>query len=205
MPELLTLLLIFMIIAAVLAIESEDLLSAVVSMGAVGFGLSVCFILLRAPEAALAQIVVEVVILIVLLRGIVSVQAKAGPEKPGRTGLYVGVVLVGLLLALSVDVAGEFPKLGEPSFARFPDSAGETYLKQGLALTGAANIVAAVLLDFRGLDSLGEVAVLFAALLGVMLLVRKNPRPEIKAAAASGPNGPPVEKGAATVAEGEPK
>ncbi len=205
MPELLTLLLVFMIIAAILAIESEDLTSAVVSMGAVGFGLSVCFILLRAPEVALAQIVVEVVVLIVLLRGIVSVKPKTGPEKPDRTGLYLGVVLVGLLLVLSVYVAGEFPQLGEPSFARFPDSAGETYLKQGLALTGAANSVAAVLLDFRGLDSLGEVAVLFAALLGVMLLVRKNPRLEIKVEAESGPNGAPVEKGAAKVSEGEPK
>ena len=46
------------------------------------------------------------------------------------------------------------------------------YLDQGLQQTGAANLVASVILDFRAFDTLGEVTVLFAAALGVLAVVR---------------------------------
>jgi multisubunit Na+/H+ antiporter MnhB subunit len=47
------------------------------------------------------------------------------------------------------------------------------YLDKGFLLTGAANIVTAVNLKFRGLDSLGEVVMLFASVIGVLAVMRK--------------------------------
>ena len=47
------------------------------------------------------------------------------------------------------------------------------YLDAGLQETGAANLVASVILDYRAYDTLGEVTVLFAAALGVLAVVRK--------------------------------
>jgi len=165
MFELLVLILVFMILAGVLAIEADDLVSAVVSMGAVGFGLSACFLLLRAPDVALVQIVVEVVILILLLRGTIGMGIET---------------LVVLFLALALYVAVELPKFGEPGFVRFLDSPSWTYLKESLSLTGATNAVNAVLLDFRGYDTLGEVIVLFTAVLGSIALLRRKHRQEKK-------------------------
>ena len=59
-------LLAFMVIAALIAVETKSLLSSVISLGAVGFGLSIAFLFLRAPDLAIVQIAVEVVLLIFL-------------------------------------------------------------------------------------------------------------------------------------------
>ena len=50
-----------MIIGAIFALHAKDLLSAVVSMGFVGFGLVICFLLLKAPDLAIVQIVIEII------------------------------------------------------------------------------------------------------------------------------------------------
>ena len=57
-----------------------------------------------------------------------------------------------------------------------------SYLEQGLAKTGASNMVASVILDFRAYDTLGEATVLFTAVIGVLALVRKigRKRPDQK-------------------------
>jgi multisubunit Na+/H+ antiporter MnhB subunit len=50
--------------------------------------------------------------------------------------------------------------------------AGE-YIAQGLQKTGATNIVAAIILDFRGYDTLGEATILFTAVMGVLAVIRR--------------------------------
>jgi multisubunit Na+/H+ antiporter MnhB subunit len=57
-----------MIVAAVIAVEVKDLLSSVVAVGAVGMGLSMAFLVLKAPDLAITQLVVEILCLIILIR-----------------------------------------------------------------------------------------------------------------------------------------
>ncbi len=47
----------------------------------------------------------------------------------------------------------------------------QTYVTEGAEELGTANLVTAVVVSYRGLDTLGEVAVLFAATAGVTLLL----------------------------------
>ncbi|MFC1809176.1 hydrogenase subunit MbhD domain-containing protein [Candidatus Omnitrophota bacterium] len=61
-------LLTFMIIAAIIAVEVKDLLSSVIAVGAVGMGLSIVFLILKAPDVAITQLVVEILCLIILIR-----------------------------------------------------------------------------------------------------------------------------------------
>src|SRR5512136_808016 len=65
-------LLFFMVIAAIIAVETKDLLSSVICVGAVGFGTSLMFLFLSAPDIAITQIVVEVLGLIILIRATLS-------------------------------------------------------------------------------------------------------------------------------------
>jgi multicomponent Na+:H+ antiporter subunit B len=67
------LLMVFIIIAAVIAVENHNLLSSVISVGAVGLGLCIIFLLLGAPELAITQLVVEILALIVLIRATLDV------------------------------------------------------------------------------------------------------------------------------------
>ena len=57
----------FMIIGALYAIHAKDLLSAVIACGIVGYSLVICFLLLKAPDLAIVQIVVETITLIIMV------------------------------------------------------------------------------------------------------------------------------------------
>ncbi|MBQ9617151.1 MAG: hypothetical protein IJR48_02205 [Oscillibacter sp.] len=50
----------------------------------------------------------------------------------------------------------------------------ERYVEHGLEETGAVNIVAGMILDYRAFDTLGESHVLFTALICVMILLRRD-------------------------------
>ncbi len=52
----------------------------------------------------------------------------------------------------------------------------QTYVAEGAEDLGAANLVTAVVVSYRGLDTLGEVAVLFVATAGVTLLLGAKKR-----------------------------
>jgi len=55
----------------------------------------------------------------------------------------------------------------------YPPSDMDDYIiANSQAETGSNNVVAAVVFDYRGLDTLGEATVLFAAVSGVLLLLR---------------------------------
>ncbi|MFH1542750.1 MAG: hydrogen gas-evolving membrane-bound hydrogenase subunit E [bacterium] len=47
------------------------------------------------------------------------------------------------------------------------------FLDNGVADTGALNIVTAIYLNYRAYDTLGEASVFFAAALGIFMLLRK--------------------------------
>ena len=63
----LNLIMLFVIIAAFIAVEMKDLLSAVVSVAAAGLGLCIMFLILKAPDIAITQLVVEIFLLIILI------------------------------------------------------------------------------------------------------------------------------------------
>jgi len=167
-------LLIFMILAAVVAIEVKDLLSSVVAVGAVGLGLSIVFLILKAPDVAITQLVVEILCLIILIRA--TLKRDLPFSTSGRwffnTLVTLGFITVFLLAAEKA--LRELPEFGYPVMR-----VASTYLEQGLAKTGAANLVSSVILDFRAYDTLGEATVLFTAVIGVLAIVRRIGRKKV--------------------------
>ena len=64
---------------------------------------------------------------------------------------------------------------GLPGFGSFENKhVAEFYLEEGMNRTGSANIVNAIVWDFRGYDTLGEETVLFCAALGVFMIIRRK-------------------------------
>ncbi len=176
MIAILAIILVFMIIGAIIAVETDDLLSAIVSVGASGFCLSLAFIILQAPDVAVTQIVVEVLALVILIRATISRDRTfiAGPRE--FFGLVVTVVLILLVLLVGVKMFEYLPTFGDPVLRKVPDAPALTYLKESLSKTGAGNVVTAILIDFRAYDTLGEGTILFTSLIGVLVLLRKRAR-----------------------------
>ena len=169
-------LLLFMIIAAIIAVETRSLLGAVICVGAVGFGASLMFLFLRAPDIAITQIVVEVLGLIILIRACISRELIfiSGPRE--FFAVVVSVVIIFVIFLAGIEILKTLPDFGTAIFAEVPDAASQTYIEKGLQKTGAANLVASVILDFRAYDTLGEATVLFTAIIGATVILRKKSR-----------------------------
>ena len=180
---LILLLLAFMLLAVLIAVEARDLLSAVISLGAGGFALSVIFLLLGAPDLAITQVVVEVIALVLLIRLVVTRRDTTSetPRDALRTGLVLlggGVLLVGMFLAVGgATSAGTIPEFGQPLMSKDIEGPARPvttdYLARSAEETGAANVVMAILLDYRGYDTLGEATVIFVSIIGAYAVLRR--------------------------------
>ena len=169
------LLMLFIIIASLIAIETRNLLSSVISVGAVGFGASIMFLFLRAPDIAITQIVVEVLGLIILIRVCLSHKLSFVTGNTGVFTAIVSAVIIGtILLAGTSIVFNTLPDFGSPVFTKTTEAASQSYIEEGLEKTGAANIVSAVILDYRAYDTLGEATVLFTSIIGATVILRKK-------------------------------
>lgn len=164
----LQLLLLFMIFAAIVAVEIEDLLSSVIAVGAVGLGLSLAFLILKAPDLAITQLVVEILCLIILIRATLRKDLPSVRDGRWLFNTISTLLFIIFFLGLAYFALRELPQFGQPIMR-----VARSYIEQGLQKTGATNLVSSIILDFRGYDTLGEATVLFTAVIGVLAVMRK--------------------------------
>jgi len=160
----------FMILGSIVALELRDILSAIIAIGIVGLGVSMSFLFLQAPDLAIVQFLFEIFALIILVRAFVrkeNHQLEPAASQSVLTG--IGIVTVVILFIVSIPVFRSLPPFGEPLM-----TVSDHYLTQGASETGAANLVASVILDYRAYDTLGEVTVLFTAILGAFAILRST-------------------------------
>ncbi|MGE4357255.1 MAG: hydrogen gas-evolving membrane-bound hydrogenase subunit E [Candidatus Omnitrophota bacterium] len=156
-----------MILGAIAAMEIEDLLSSVIALGAVGFGLTLAFLLLRAPDLAITQLVVEILSVIILIRATVGLKLFKEGVKIKLGYLVFGIIFAVMFLFLGYKVLAEIPTFGKPIM-----KIGSQYIASAMEKTSATNIVSAIILDFRAYDTLGEATVLFTSVIGTLAVLR---------------------------------
>jgi len=171
-----SIILIFMIAGAIYALHARDLLSAVIAMGIVGYGLVICFLLLKAPDLAIVQIVVETITLVIMVAVVLDSSSKVVEVRFDRRSLMQ-------LLATAIIFAGFFhffllaienlDPLGAHSLRM-----SEAYIEGAVEKTGSINLVTGVLFDFRAFDTLGEAVILYTAALGSLTLLRLKGKKE---------------------------
>ncbi len=164
-------LVIFMIIGAIVAVELKDLLSSVIAVGAVGLGLSITFLILKAPDVAITQLVVEILCLIILIRATLKKDLPFSTSGRWFLNTFITLSFIAIFLFVAYKAIKDLPTFGYPIM-----KIASTYIKDGLAKTGASNLVTSVILDYRAYDTLGEATVLFTAVIGVLALVRRKGR-----------------------------
>ncbi len=162
------LILLFMICASVVAVETPDLISSVIALSGVGLGLSLAFLLLKAPNLAVTQLVVEILLVVVLVRATISRDLPLVKDGRWLFNTVSTLLFVSCFLFFAYFALKELPVFGEPLMR-----VSNEYIARGLKETGSANIVTAISLNFRSFDALAESAALFAAIIGVLAITRK--------------------------------
>jgi multicomponent Na+:H+ antiporter subunit B len=159
-----------MILGALFAIHAKDLLSAVIACGIVGYGLVICFLLLKAPDLAIVQIVVETITLIIMVAVVLDSSREeryAKPDSRGYVNVALGLIVALVLLYFFIKAAIALDVFGEGNLRM-----ASAYVNGAAEKTGSANLVTGVVFDFRGYDTLGEATVLITAVIGVLTILR---------------------------------
>lgn len=166
-------LIVLMILGAIVALESRDLLSGIISLGIIGFALTIIFLVLSAPDLAIVQIIIETLTLIILIAAVLKTTREDTSTTVNRNTVLLwiaGLFCMGVFLFSAVKAFQSLPAFGATALRM-----AQTYM-DGMSLTGASNLVSAVILDFRGYDTLGEATVLFTSVAGVITILRKAGR-----------------------------
>ncbi|GGA84205.1 monovalent cation/H+ antiporter subunit A [Arenimonas soli] len=140
-------------------------LLALVVMGAVGLAVSLAFVLLSAPDLALTQLLVEMVTIALMLLSLNYLPAESAPE-PSRLRRWRDAVI-------ALAAGGGVAALAYAIITRPLDTVASQILALSLPEGGGSNVVNVILVDFRGFDTLGEIAVFGIAGLVVHAMLRR--------------------------------
>ena len=162
------LLIVVVIIAgAISAVVATSTMSAVLSLGAVGYGVAMMFLSFGAPDLAMTQFSVETLTVLIYVRvfrhfrDLGALSPMLVRARDAAIAIGIGTIIAGLVI--TVATTDTSPRLRE-YFAEF-----------GPTLAHGRNIVNVILVDFRAFDTLGEITVLATAAIGVRALLRLAP------------------------------
>jgi multicomponent Na+:H+ antiporter subunit A len=157
------------IVAGALTVTFTDSrLGAVAALGTVGYGVSLVYILYGAPDLAMTQFCIEtlaiVLFVLVLYRLPLFTLLSTPVERLRDAGMAAAIGGLMTLLMLYV--------LSQPLVPHVSDF----FLANSLTAAHGRNVVNVILVDFRALDTLGEITVLAVAAIGVFGLLKSRNR-----------------------------
>jgi multicomponent Na+:H+ antiporter subunit A len=138
-------------------------MTAVLSIGVVGYGISVMYALLGAPDLAMTQFAVETLTVVIFvlvfarLRGFGDLSSRSVKLRDAFVAIAMGALVT--TLVLFIGASGTTSRLS----SYFVDAAPR--------LAHGYNVVNVILVDFRGFDTMGEITVLVTVAIGVRALL----------------------------------
>jgi multicomponent Na+:H+ antiporter subunit A len=161
------LLLVMILGSTAVAVRTESRLGAVAALGITGYAVALVYLNFGAPDLAMTQVAIEtltVMLFLLALRNVPSVHfrgSRVGRARSALVALSAGTVMGALVLVATT--------------ATHPDPVSGFFLERALPDGHGRNVVNVILVDFRALDTLGELAVLSIAGVGVYALLRLRP------------------------------
>lgn len=153
-----------MVGGALFAVFARKALSAITALGLLGFSIALMFIMFSAPDLAITQFLVETLTVILAALVLIKIPKPQLVESLG-TKVRDGVIALGagaiittiMLLVLNIEL---------------DLSLSEYFGENSYTIAYGKNIVNVILVDFRALDTLGEITVLAVAAIGIIALIK---------------------------------
>lgn len=153
-----------LVAAGLAVIGARNFTSGIVAAGMVGFAVALLFLFRGAPDLAFTQFSVEALAVVIFLAIVGRMPFREPEFRPKSDRLRDAAIAAGLgvtatLVMLSV--------LAEPFDTRLSDFFRETSVPEA----HGRNLVNVIIVDFRALDTLGEIAVLGLAALATAAII----------------------------------
>ncbi|MEN8701466.1 Na+/H+ antiporter subunit A [Bacillus infantis] len=151
--------------ASISILFAKSRLTSIILLGAVGYTVALFFVLFRAPDLALTQLVIETVSVSLFLLCFYHLpKLKRNEErirfKAVNLAVSIGVGAIVTLIALSAHSNKLF------------DSIASYYIENTYKEAAGKNMVNVILVDFRGFDTMFEICVLGIAALGIFAMIK---------------------------------
>jgi multicomponent Na+:H+ antiporter subunit A len=159
-----------MLAATWVVIRTQSRLTAIIAIGVVGYGVALTFLLFGAADLAMTQFAVETltVILFVLVLYRLPRLTTLSHRFDHAWSAVIAIAGGALMTVLALMTLGT----GDGS------RVSPYYAESSVPLAFGRNIVNVILVDFRGLDTMGEIVVLGIAAIGIYALVKMRPTDE---------------------------
>nr|WP_297427235.1 hydrogen gas-evolving membrane-bound hydrogenase subunit E [uncultured Actinotalea sp.] len=153
-------------LAAAGLVRTSSRLGALALLGVIGFLVGLWFLLAGGVDLALTQLLVEILTVVVAVLVLRRLPHRFDPTPRGRAALAgAAAVVAGLVAGLATwALAGR----------REPSAVSRWLLEEGPDGSGGTNVVNTVLVDFRGLDTFGEITVLAVVGIGLLALLSRD-------------------------------
>jgi len=155
-------------LGAFLAARAKSTIQAVLALGITGYGVALTFLFFGAPDLAMTQFSVETLTAVIFV-----LVFYRFPSMGLRSAWRVRVsdAVIALVAGGAVSITLLFVSTGTT-----PLGLTEFFAESSLPLAHGRNIVNVILVDFRALDTLGEITVLATAAIGVRAVFRMGRR-----------------------------
>ena len=149
-----------------LTVITQSRITAIAGLGVVGIGMAMIFILYSAPDLAITQLLVETLVVVLFAAAALKLPALDKDRigaRPFDAVMALGFGVVTSIILMKV-TAGPTDRELTTFFetASWPEAFGQ-------------NIVNVILVDFRALDTFGEIAVVLIAAISIFVLLRAKP------------------------------
>ncbi|MFU8821843.1 MAG: DUF4040 domain-containing protein [Gammaproteobacteria bacterium] len=169
------LLLAFLAISAIAILKLRDLFAMAMMFGLFSLISAGLFTTMDAPDVAFTEAAVGAGISTILILATLSQTARREKKQAGRS-ILVPLAVVWITGAVLIYGTADLPAFGDPA-APAHNYLAPHFLQESPREIDIPNVVAAVLASYRGYDTLGEVVVVFAAVVGVISLIGLRRRP----------------------------
>jgi multicomponent Na+:H+ antiporter subunit A len=158
---------IIMVVATFVVLRADSRLTAIIALGVVGYGMALIFLFYGGPDLAMTQFAIEtlsvVLFILVLYRlpAFLPLNTRGERSRDAIIAISAGALVSVITLAV----------LAAPTDSRLtPYFAEASFL-----LANGLNVVNVIIVDFRGVDTFGEIVVLGLAAIGIFALLRQAP------------------------------
>jgi multicomponent Na+:H+ antiporter subunit A len=166
--------LLIIVLSIIGAAASRSRMAAIASLGVTGYAVAILYVLYSAPDLAMTQMVIEtltVILIVLAFYHLPPFRGRSSNRSKIRDITVSGAVgFLFAALTFSANRANLYPTI-----SRY-------FSEESWTSAYGKNIVNVILVDFRALDTLGEIAVLVLAGIGAMALLKlKMGKPPVRA------------------------
>lgn len=157
-------LVLLMILATFMAISDQSRIAAIAALGVVGYGVALIYVLYGAPDLALTQLVVETLTVVLFVLVVYHMPPFSKMSRPTNRFRDIFIaVSAGAVMTVLILIAQKVQL--QPTISSY-------FAEKSYPMAHGRNIVNVILVDFRAIDTLGEITVLSVAAIGVYAMLK---------------------------------